>query len=158
MTSLSSSPTTAPRAAATFGFALAAVGVPVALGCAVGKACGWLRTEWLPAIALGFAAAALAVALGVWLSGRARKGTALDDDPRLAGQRLQILLGGSFVAKLAVLGLGFAVLSAADLKFDFLIAFALAFAGAAVSLQLVTVVRLLKPVGGRLRVQKANVS
>ena len=162
MTSLPSNPVPAPlerpRAAATFGFALAAVGVPFAVGAAVVVATGWLASELLPAIALGFAAAALAVALGVWLSGRAQKGTALDADARLAGQRLQILLGGSFVAKLAVLGLGFAVLSAAGLKFEFLIAFALAFAGAAVSLQLVTVVRLLKPVGGRLRVQKANVS
>lgn len=156
MTSLSSNPAPVtvrrPRAAATFGFALAAVGVPFAVGAAGAVASGWLAAELLPAIAVGFAAAALAVALGVWLSGRAQKGTALDADPRLAGQRLQILLGGSFVAKLAVLGLGFAVLTTLGLKFEFLIAFALAFAGAAVSLQLVTVVRLLQPASGSTRV------
>lgn len=147
-----------PKALQALGFALACVGLPVAAGCAAAVGLGALASDRVPAVALGFLCAALAVALGTAFSVRARRNTHLDADPRLAGQRVQVLLAASFVAKLAVLGLGFAALTLAGLKFEFLLAFALAFAGAVVPLQLVTVMRLLKPVGGRLSAQKANVS
>lgn len=147
-----------PKALPALGFALACVGLPLGAACAVAVAIGAIASERVPGVLLGFGCAALAVALGTAFSVRARSSTHLDADPRLAGQRVQMLLAGSFVAKLAVLGLGFLAVTLAGLKFEFLLAFALAFAGAVVPLQLVTVMRLLKPFGGRLSAQKAKVS
>ncbi len=141
----------APSAAAAFGWALRCVLLPLALAVGLLAATSLLPVALLPTIGLGLLCAALAVAIGTVFHGRARAGHARDGDPLLASQRLQAMLGGSFLAKLLVLALGFGGLVLADVKFPALVAFALAFAGAALLLQLVTVLRLTRMPAGRPR-------
>ena len=142
LTNTQPEPTPSPSAARAYVRTLATIGaglVAVALGGAAARVYAW---EVASTAVLGIALAAAAVAVGTVFHARAQKGHKFDQDPQLAAQRMQAMLGGSFVAKLLFLGLGFGGLVLAGLKFDHQVAFALAFAGAALSLQLGTVLRL----------------
>lgn len=139
---MQSAQTPSPSAARAYGRTLATVGtalVAATLGGAAANAYSW---DVAPAALVGIALAAAAVAVGTLFHSRAQKGHKFDQDPHLAAQRMQAMLGGSFVAKLLFLGIGFGALAVAGMKFDHQVAFALAFAGAALSLQLGTVLRL----------------
>lgn len=138
-------------AGAAFRTALLWALLPLMLVLGLAAATSLLAVELLPAVGLGLLLATLAVAIGTLFHSRARASHARDSDPFLASQRLQAMLGGSFVAKLVVLSAGFGGLAMADVKFPSLVAFALAFAGAALLLQLVTVLRLSRMPAGRTR-------
>jgi len=131
-----------PSAARAYGRTLATVGASLVAATLGGAAANIYAWDLAPAALLGVSLAAAAVAVGTVFHARAKKGHQFDQDPHLAAQRMQAMLGGSFVAKLLFLGLGFGGLAVAGMKFDHQVAFALAFAGAALSLQLGTVLRL----------------
>lgn len=141
---------------AAFGLALVALAPLFALGVWALVAAGTMPADLAPAAAVGFALAAVAVLVGACMHARLGGRTAVERDATLASQRLQALLGGSFVAKLACLGLGYGALRWAGMKFDFLIAFAVAFAAAALALQLVTVARLARQLSARSRAALAS--
>jgi hypothetical protein len=125
-------------------FAVAAVGA-AALAVAVAsalRAAGVLAPELVPAIVLGFGAAVLASAVATLLHVRATRRVPLEREPRQAGLRLQALLGAAFVVKLLAAAAGIGTLALLRVKFEFLAAFALAFAGAALVLQFATVLQL----------------
>ncbi len=142
---------TAPTAGEALRRSLLVVGVPLCAAVGLAAATGLMHSDLIPAAALGLALAAVAVALGTLFHARAAGKHAADSDPFLASQRLQAMLGGSFVAKLLVLGAGFGVLALLEVKFPFLLTFAVAFAIAALSLQLATVLRLASGLVGRTR-------
>lgn len=125
---------------------VAGVAAVVALGPAVGLA------EPLPAfVGLGAGAALLAGVLATALHARATRAVPHEADPRHAALRLQGLLGAAFLIKLLTAGACVAALSVAGVKFPSVAAFALAFAGAALVLQLVTVALLARALGRRSR-------
>ncbi len=134
--------TPTPSAARAYGRTLATVGAALVALAVVGASANAYPWGLLPAALLGIALAAIAVAIGTLFHSRARRGHQLDRDPHLASQRMQAMLGGSFVAKLLLLSLGFGALAIAGMKFDYQVAFAVAFAVAALSLQLGTALRL----------------
>jgi len=129
------------RALATVGLALAVV---VVGGCMI-KAWEW--SMLIPAV-LGLALAAVAVGGGVVFHDRALSAHRFDADSRLASQRLQAMLGASFLCKLVALAIGFGCIAWMGVKFPGQVAFGLAFAVAALSLQLGTALRLTARVGG----------
>jgi len=131
-----------PSAARAYGRTLATVGAGLVAATLGGAAADMYAWDVASAALIGIALAAAAVAVGALFHARAKQGHSFDQDPHLAAQRMQAMLGGSFVAKLLFLVLGFGGLAVADVKFDHQVAFALAFAGAALSLQLGTVLRL----------------
>lgn len=142
LTTMQSAKQPSPSAARAYGRTLATVGAALVGATLCGAATKSWSWEVVPAALVGVALAAAAVAVGTLFHARAQKGHKFDQDAHLAAQRMQAMLGGSFVAKLLFLGLGFGGLALAGMKFDHQVAFALAFAGAALSLQLGTVLRL----------------
>lgn len=134
--------TPSPSAARAYGRTLSTVGTALVAAMLCGAAAKVYVWDVVPAASIGIALAAAAVAVGTLFHSRAQRGHKFDQDPHLAAQRMQAMLGGSFVAKLMFLGIGFGGLAATGMKFDHQVAFALAFAGAALSLQLGTVLRL----------------
>ena len=117
----------------------------------LGQQVGLIPADVGAAVWLGYGCALLAVVLGSLAYAKVGAKSSAERDPHLASTRLQGLLGAAFVVKVAVFGAGFAALSLSDVKFEFLVAFALAFAGAALVLQLVTVVQLARSFASRPR-------
>lgn len=90
----------------------------------------------------GLLLAALSVLLASGLARRVVQRSSSSAAAALDAQRIQALLGGGLVVKLLVLAVAFLAMDLAGLKFSLLVAFALAFAGAALVLQFVVATQL----------------
>lgn len=138
---LALSPTTMPPTDQTAGAsALRAAAPGVCVGMAIALAAGLGAFDGLatqgagvgPWIALGAVLAAATGSCGAVLKGRAVLRSAVDPQ---AGSALQIALLGDFVLQLFMIGVGTLALYLAELKFDLLAGFALAFATVALAHQ-----------------------
>lgn len=94
------------------------------------------------AVFAGLVLAALSVLLASGFARRVVQRSATSAAAALDAQRLQALLGGGLVVKLLVLAIAFLAMDLAGMKFSLLVAFALAFAGAALVLQFVVATQL----------------
>lgn len=131
-----------------------ALGAAIALLLALAAVLGDAALRLLPdgaatGIWLGAAAAVAAGAAATWLHVRAFRRVPREQDPRLGALRLQALLGTAFLVKLLGLSAGVAVLVLAGVKFPIAAAFALTFAGAALVLQVTTLLQLARAIRSR---------
>lgn len=163
-------PTTNPTSASAAASG-AANGALVDLGvlsCALGWGAGLvallLGSAWLlgllPAglenfVALGALAAVASVAFAIVLHSRfldrrfAQRHPAFANDPRLMSGRIQSLLAAAFAIKLLVLLAGVFGLRQAGVKFEATVAFAVAFAAAALACQFAAAAYLSRVLGAR---------
>lgn len=153
-------PIAAPKASLRALRALApGLAVALLLVCSlvfIGQAVGVIPGESTTAVWLGLFFALVAVALATIAYVRITVQSPVERDGPLASARLQTLLGAAFVVKLAVLGASFGCLALAGMKFPFLVAFAVAFAGASLVFQLVSVVLLARALADRSRVAQVQ--
>lgn len=126
-----------------------ALGALAAVAMAAGAA---LPFDQSVAVFAGLALAAASVLLASLFSRRIMQRSDAKSSPLLDGQRMQALLGAGFVLKLFVLLGAFLAMDFAGLKFSLLLAFALAFAGAALVLQIVVAIQLARTPRMDLRV------
>ncbi len=101
-----------------------------------------LPSDQSVAVFAGLLLASVSVLLASGFARRVVQRSASHAATALDGQRIQALLGAGLVVKLLVLAVAFLAMDLAGLKFSLLVAFALAFAGAALVLQFVVASQL----------------
>ncbi len=157
-------PTNAPAAPAALATAVDGAVLARALGCGAAVVAVLLGATWglgqLPAgleafAAMGALAAVAAVAIAIVVHRRFLDRRLLDrhaayaNDPRLMAGRIQTLLAAAFAAKLLLLVLGVFGLRQAGVKFEATVAFAVAFAAAALVCQLTAAAYIARSLANR---------
>ena len=152
MTDATSSQATAPRVGGR-AFALALVAMLAGAG-SVGWTGAVAPSEAWAALS-GVVVAALAVLLASLFATRVVR-PASGQHAAIETQRLQALLGAGLMVKVVLLAVSFGAMALAGLKFSTLVAFALAFAAAALVLQFVVAFQLSRRLQGSASVIPAT--